>query len=363
MKNIKRVHLIYPIGNKISTPETIGRHLSLALKKHYEVINHNYDEIKTITPGNSDILIGHWHPNPFTVFRMSTKKKGWKRILALAPFCPDITGWQNAFANHIIKKCDQYLAITGNAWMNRLKDSPFHHWKPKIIHLDLAVDRNDFPFIKKNFSPINNRRLLYIGHAEWYKNISFLEKISEKLKSNQIDWIGGNKHLKNIKNLGSFDFTKSKAIKLIQEYDFLITVGSADANPTTILEAMSWGLIPICSVQSGYENFNGIINISIDDLEEAAETIKSLQKISEVELKKLQQQNFYILQNQFNWERFCSQVLNAIESNVSPNLNEISFKQSFSLLISEFKAPNFWCRPNNFYKFIKTNLKYLFNKI
>ena len=63
--------------------------------------------------------------------------------------------------------------------MNRLKDSPFHHWKPKIIHLDLAVDRNDFPFIKENFSPINNRRLIYIGHSEWYKNIRFLDKISE----------------------------------------------------------------------------------------------------------------------------------------------------------------------------------------
>ena len=130
-----------------------------------------------------------------------------------------------------------------------------------------------------------------------------------------------------------------------------------------LLSYGSWGLIPICSVQSGYESFNGIINISIDDLEKATETIKSLQIISEVELKKLQQQNFYILQNHFNWERFCSQVLNAIESNDSPYLNEISFKQSFSLLISELKAPNFWCRPKNFYKFIKTNLKYFLNKL
>ena len=44
----------------------------------------------------------------------------------------------------------------------------------------------------------------------------------------------------------------------------MITLGSADANPTTILEAMAWGLIPVCSVQSGYEGFSSIRNISID---------------------------------------------------------------------------------------------------
>ena len=162
MKNIKRVHLVYPVGNKISTPDTIGRHLQLALEKHYQVKTYNYDEIKVIKPGNSDVLIGHWHPNPLTVFRMSAQKKGWKRVLGLAPFCPDHTGWQNAFGNKIIKNCDRYLAITGNSWMNRLKDSPFHHWEPKIVHLDLAVDRGNFPFIKENFNPTGKRRFLYI---------------------------------------------------------------------------------------------------------------------------------------------------------------------------------------------------------
>jgi len=60
------------------------------------------------------------------------------------------------------------LAITGNAWMKRLKDSPFQHWEPKIVHVDLAVDRADFPIIKKNFNPAGKRRFLYIGHTAWY---------------------------------------------------------------------------------------------------------------------------------------------------------------------------------------------------
>ena len=117
MNEIQRVHLVYPVGNRISTPDAIGRNLKLSLEKFYEVKTYNYDQLKTIHPGNADVLIGHWHPNPFTVFRMSAHKNGWKRVLALAPFCPDPRGWQNAFGNKIIEKCDRYLAITGNAWM------------------------------------------------------------------------------------------------------------------------------------------------------------------------------------------------------------------------------------------------------
>ena len=165
MTKINKVHLVYPFGNKISTPEAIGQNLKSYIEKNYEVKIYNYDQYKIIYPGSSDVLIGHWHPNPFTVFRLSAQKIGWKRVIALAPFCPDKTAWQNAFATKIIEKCDRYLAITGNSWMACLKNSPFWHWEPKIVHLDLAVNRNDFPLIKKNFNQVKKRRFLYIGHT------------------------------------------------------------------------------------------------------------------------------------------------------------------------------------------------------
>ena len=59
MNRIKRVHLIYPVGNKISTPDAIGRNLKLSLENVYEVITYNYDEYRTINPGKTDVLIGH----------------------------------------------------------------------------------------------------------------------------------------------------------------------------------------------------------------------------------------------------------------------------------------------------------------
>ena len=359
MNRIKRVHLIYPVENKISTPDAIGRNLKLSLEKFYEVITYNYDEYHTIHPGEADVLIGHWHPNPFSVFRMSTKKKGWKRVLALAPFCPDPTGWHNAFGNKVIDKCDRILAITGNAWMRRLKDSPFQHWEQKIVHLDLAVDRKDFPFIKKNFNPAGKRRFLYIGHTAWCKNTSFLERLAEKLPETYFAWMGGTQQLNNIKGLGKYDFSKVDAHNFIKEFDFLITVGSSDANPTTILESMAWGLIPVCSIQSGYEGFSGIRNISIDNIDDALKTINNLQSVSDEELKNWQQINLTELENHFNWDRFCGQVLAEIESKDSHDLAETSLKTRLFLLFAEWQSPYFWGKPLNLYRFIKTNLKYV----
>ena len=166
-----------------------------------------------------------------------------------------------------------------------------------------------------------------------------------------------------MKTLGTFDFSKQEAKKLIQEYDFLITVGSADANPTTILEAMAWGLIPVCSVQSGYEGFSGIRNISIDNIDDAVKIINYLQFVSEEQLNKWQQENLAELDKHFNWDRFCEQVLDEIESEDSPKLTEISFKHHLYLLFAEWQSPYFWGKPLNFSRFLKTNLKYAFQNM
>ena len=123
---------------------------------------------------------------------------------------------------------------------------------------------------------------------------------------------------------------------------------------------MEWGLIPVCSVQSGYEGFSGIRNISIDNMEKAVETINNLQSVPEEQLKKWQQVNLAELENHFNWERFCPQVLDEIGSKYSPDLAEITPNNRLFLHAAAQESPNYWGRPVNLYRFIKTNLKYAF---
>jgi hypothetical protein len=111
-------------------------------------------------------------------------------------------------------------------------------------------------------------------------------------------------------------------------------------------------------VQSGYEGFSGIRNISIDDMKDAVVTIKNLQSVSEEQLKLWQHENLDCLDNHFNWGRFCSQVLDEIESKYSPDLAEITPNNRLFLHAAAQESPHYWGRPVNLYRFIKTNLKY-----
>jgi len=65
------------------------------------------------------------------------------------------------------------------------------------------------------------------------------------------------------------------------------------------------------------------------------------------------------LENHFNWDRFCGQVLAEIESKDSHDLAETSLKTRLFLLFAEWQSPYFWGKPLNLYRFIKTNLKYV----
>ena len=56
MKKIKKVHLVYPVGKIIKTPDAIGRHLKQSIEKDYQVTTYNYDEYKIISPGSADVL-------------------------------------------------------------------------------------------------------------------------------------------------------------------------------------------------------------------------------------------------------------------------------------------------------------------
>ena len=117
-----------------------------------------------------------------------------------------------------------------------------------------------------------------------------------------------------LRQLGYIDFSLERGKELISQYDFMITVGTADANPTTILEAMSWGLVPVCTPTSGYENIPGIVNVPSNDLEGAISVLRQLQKAPEEELLSLVARADEMLKTHFNWDRFCVQVIDALMS-------------------------------------------------
>src|ERR1035437_10468265 len=91
----------------------------------------------------------------------------------------------------------------------------------------------------------------------------------------------------------------------------MLTVGKADANPTTILEAMAWGLIPICTPTSGYQGIRNIPNVPRDDAPAAAAILRHLLAADESELVAMQSENWRQLDEHYTWDRFAAQVIAA----------------------------------------------------
>jgi hypothetical protein len=350
------VHLIYPHGAAISCPDAIGRKLGEYLRKRYEVRHYDPDDTRVIKPGPHDVLIGHAHPAPWTIFRRSAKQPGWKRILMLEPYNQDKR--QVAFLNSVIKYCDLFLSITGKYWFNSVENSIFAPWKPKMVQIDISVDRDDFPQIKNRFNEPGRRRFLYIGNCLWMKNTGYLSEIAGLMPEIIFSWIGvGRTGIKGLTPFGFKNFSTIRAKELVAEHDFLITVGKADANPTTILEAMAWGLIPVCTPQSGYVGFPGIINVPLGDALKAASMLRELQKLPDSRLLKLQTLNFEALDNHFNWGRFADQVVEAIESDYSPPLDEEPWRVRVTLAWAALTSPYSILRPLNLVRFIIRSLR------
>jgi glycosyltransferase involved in cell wall biosynthesis len=321
-----RVHLVYPHGSRISTPDAIGRELGRRLEAEYRVIYHDWSDRGAITPEPGDVLLGHPHPHPDSVFRRSLGQPGWGRRIMMAPFHHgDLR--QIAFEDRILPRCDVFLAITGPYWMRTLGSSPCSHWRPKMIPLEHAVDRDDFPPIKKSFNGPGKRRVLYVGHSGRGKGTDYLAEIAARIPEAEFGWMGGGRPIPGVRPYGHQDFSSPAGKDLVRQFDFLMMCGNADSNPTTILEALAWGLIPICTPTCGYEGIPGISNVPVGDAGAAAAVVRGLLEANGSDLRAVQAANWRMVDAHYNWDRFASDVAGAIESTASPPLGQESLKR------------------------------------
>jgi glycosyltransferase involved in cell wall biosynthesis len=333
-----RVHLVYPHSGRISTPDAIGRELGRRLEARYEVIYYNWTDKGVIVPKPGDVLLGHPHPHPKTIFRRSLREKGWRRRLMLGPFHHgDLR--QNAFVDSVLPQCDQFLAITGAYWVRTLPNSLCSHWQPKLIPLEHAVDRGDFPRTKFSFNAKGERRVLYIGHSGRGKGTDYLAEVAAHLPGTEFGWAGTGRPIPGVTAVGYTDFSSPRGKEVLRGFDFLMMCGNADSNPTTIMEAMAWGLIPICTRTCGYEGIPGITNIPNGDAAAAADLVRGLLNATDSELIAIQARNWELIESHYNWDRFADQVIQAIESTESPSLLPESLRRRLTIALYDITSP------------------------
>jgi glycosyltransferase involved in cell wall biosynthesis len=334
----RRIHLVYPHREFIPAPDAIGRELGRRLEQDFEVHYYDWFELGMITPQPGDILIGHPHPDPRSIFRRSLDQPGWRRKIMLAPFNHrDLR--QVAFEDSILDKCDVLLAITGPYWYRTLPESRCSHWAPKLIPIEHAVDASHYSPLERQFAEPGRRRLVYIGHSGRGKGADYLAKIATLLPQTEFGWLGRGKPIPGVKGYGYQDFSSAAGRELLSQFDFVIMAGNSDSNPTTIMEAMSWGLVPICTPTCGFENMPGIINIPVEDPDGAAEVIEKLLSAPNSDLISIRKQNWIRIRDFYNWDRFAADVRKVIESDASPPLLTKSFRRHLTMRYYDWTSP------------------------
>ena len=342
---VRRVQLVYPSGPGIGCPQAIGRHLAAHLRRRYQVSEHAWDSPAVLEPAADTVLLGHPHPSPWTVFRRSLRRPGWAKVVVLCPYNGE--GRQVAWLDPVIEKADRYLAITGPYWAARLAGSAQARWAPKFQALDLAVDGQDYPRVKRGFAAPGRRRFLYIGHAGWPKNTALLSQVALARPHWDFAWAGGSDPLAipGVQPLGRLDFATPGARKLVAGFDFVLTLGTADANPSTLLEAMAWGLVPVCSPQSGYEGIEGIPNVPIESLDAALAALDGLQALPSRRLDAWARKNAGSLKSHYHWARFCREVEGALSAPEAPALAAHSAGSWLAMRGQAWRGPNAPWRP------------------
>jgi glycosyltransferase involved in cell wall biosynthesis len=306
----------------LKAPYSISYNILLSLSDNFNIKLYNVTEKVTIKLNNDDIFLGHPMPD------FSTKEynsNAWRtfdkqqvtnqvifnypndsRVFGIAPFNHSLE--QLGWAIPIFEKLHHFIAICGNHWIDNLQDSPFAKCFNKISRLDMAIDTSQYPKVKKRFNPKGSRKFLYIGRISEEKNIQELENIAKKYPNFQGGCIGG--EIKGWHKIADQANLTPHLMKILAlEYDFFINLSKFDAQATTVMEAMSWGFIPVCTQESGYllddiycfDKNNTSINLN---------KVQNLQYIDETFLLYTINDNYNLLLNKYSWNSFNSKIKN-----------------------------------------------------
>jgi len=310
----------------IRSPYENTKNLYLALSRIMPTSVYHLAERTHCRLGKDDIFLGHpyfpYQEGKYGVTEMAVNGKTRPRVLALITplHCeisvdnPHINKDFLLAVDKLIPKIDVLFGIMGEYWWDRWDHSPFAHWKPKMIRLDMAVDTKNYPFVKEKFNKPGHRGYLYIGSSsDPRKGTNFLSCVMGKLKDYPKAWIGDGPEIKNVKRL-----SKGRSLdpafmrEVAKDYDFFISPSVADPNPTTILESMAWGFPVVCTQQSGYYETEYMKNIYLDDVEKSTRILESLQHLDDASLSGMAKKGRKAAQQKYNWDNFTDTIIKTL---------------------------------------------------
>lgn len=292
----------------LHAPQSITFFVGKSLEARYKVKLYDLRESLNICPAPGDILLGHlWTDRNSVIWNSINDSKFSKKIL-IQPY--NNSESQLGWVRDGLKSCDALIAICGDYWIDNFSESPLKDFSEKIFHINMAVDTSSYPLVKKEFNPPNKRRFLYIGRQGRFgdeKGIGLLEELAKHIPNFEGGYICAGAEIKGWKKISEPTILSPDMMKSIaSEYDVFINMSRADAQATTVLEAMSWGFPVACTNQSGYSREKRFFYLSLEDFNHNIDIINKIQNLSDDAIKSISAENRLAVESNYSWDVFLS---------------------------------------------------------
>lgn len=314
------LHFVYagqPNSGSLHAALQITHNLFNFLETKTAVCYHDWTSKNDVDFGPEDLLLGHPNYDTDTVVQKIFRKPHGKKCL-IFPFHHGRPA-DNLPFNTLVHAADKVFSICGPYWYDTIDNSAFAGWKSKITRIDMAIDPIAFPFVKTEFN--QRRQLLYMGSSIPNKNLPMLAAVMRAMPDVTLYWYGGDSRhplarLKNVRTTGWVNMNHHIAIDIAKHADIIVSVSDSDANPTTLLEAMAWGLPVACTRESGYYNDQLFTELYLNDVPRTVKALRIMMDLSNEQLKARSVAGRQEVITKYTWNRFCATVWDGIKEYV-----------------------------------------------
>lgn len=277
----------------------------------------NLDDTTPHAVGPDDIVLGHLWFNEGS-FIQRAFDQDCRLKLILQPYTHKMVGDEALPVLHrYFDIADWLFLITGPYWFDTMPLTPFARWRDKATRIDNAVNPQAHPFLKRRWNPPGKRRAMAVGYDNPAKGMDVIADIA-RTTGIHIGVFGavGYEMFPNAPTItchGGVSFTPDVIQELVDEYDFFLSTGRFDANPTTLNETACWGLIGACTPQSGYWPDQPFYELSLDDMILNYDQIDRLQHMSERDLWRRARMMRDLMVSDYNADKVCATIWDKIE--------------------------------------------------
>lgn len=291
----------------------LGRFLRMqALTRGWEFEYRNLDDTDPVTVGKDDVVIGHLWFNDHSFMQQALQQEC-RFKACIQPYTHHMVGDEALPVLHAMwERADHLFLITGPYWFDTMDETPFGKYKAKATRLDNSVNAALHPYKKTRWNKPGKRAAMCVGYDNPVKG---LDKVAElaRITGLRLGHYGNCspdifRHVPQMTLHGGRLFDEQAITEICEDYDFFITMGRFDANPTTLNESACWGLIGMCTPQSGYWPGQPFVGLSLEDMAANWATIEYFQQLPECELQQHSERLRAIQERDYHWQALLDTV-------------------------------------------------------